>query len=269
MASSSSNQNGGGLRMKPRQETLDELQMLASNLFYAKQMPIILSAGAWGYRGAVFNWIKHIYNLGIDNYIVLCYDQMLFDYLGPEHAILIYDVNATMSATQRAHSSREVEYMRRYRDKCLKDPSTRPVTLSSSSSLSSSLSSSTAPSFNAKKVHQTGEQQLKELQPISHTIASSSISNCSMDTVLLFNERLSLLKKISDPLKMSVLSFRIMVSIVIVLSIRECICDTISSWHRVYFYSTFILIYSFWCPDARQVCGRAQRLEGQHPGRVE
>jgi hypothetical protein len=50
---------------------------------------IILTAGGWSYRIVVMNWIRSMESLGIDSYVVMCYDQRLLNYIGPKHGILI------------------------------------------------------------------------------------------------------------------------------------------------------------------------------------
>jgi hypothetical protein len=66
------------------------------NLFKeTKSRYVLLTGGSWSYRGAVFNWIKHTEARGIKSYLVLCFDELLYRYIGAKHGVLVRNAAGT------------------------------------------------------------------------------------------------------------------------------------------------------------------------------
>jgi hypothetical protein len=49
----------------------------------------VITVGAINYRPVVHNWIHHMKRLNVSNFIVICVDQLIYDELDPDHAILM------------------------------------------------------------------------------------------------------------------------------------------------------------------------------------
>lgn len=49
----------------------------------------VLTAGAFNYRGALYNWIRHMESQNLRNYIVLCFDEKVYEIVGPVHGVLM------------------------------------------------------------------------------------------------------------------------------------------------------------------------------------
>lgn len=60
-----------------------------SNFNGRKKDPIIMTAGSWDYAKVLINWVKHVKALKFNNFLVLCFDQLTFDLIGPNHGVLI------------------------------------------------------------------------------------------------------------------------------------------------------------------------------------
>lgn len=58
----------------------------------------VVTAGAYNYRGALYNWIRHMEEQNLHNYIVLCFDKRILESVGPIHGVLILNgMNFTVS----------------------------------------------------------------------------------------------------------------------------------------------------------------------------
>ena len=70
-----------------------DLLEAAKNL--SKNNSIVLTGGNWAYRGTVLNWIAHAENIGMTQYIVLCYGYDMLQLVGSwqdgGHGILVKD----------------------------------------------------------------------------------------------------------------------------------------------------------------------------------
>ena len=63
-------------------------------------MPWVVLTGAdWGYRGVLFNWIRHMEKISVSNYLVLCYDSRTLDVVGSfrsgGHGVLVSNCNTS------------------------------------------------------------------------------------------------------------------------------------------------------------------------------
>ena len=78
-----------------------ELNMAARK--FSRNNSIVLTGGDWAYRANVLNWIAHAENIGMTEYIVLCYGERMYNLVGSweegGHGILVKDC------------SRVIEYM--------------------------------------------------------------------------------------------------------------------------------------------------------------
>ena len=39
----------------------------------------VLTAGAFNYRGALYNWIRHMEQQNLRNYLILCFDTKIYE----------------------------------------------------------------------------------------------------------------------------------------------------------------------------------------------
>ena len=78
-----------------------ELNMAARK--FSRNNSIVLTGGDWAYRANVLNWIAHAENIGMTEYLVLCYGERMYNLVGSweegGHGILVKDC------------SRVIEYM--------------------------------------------------------------------------------------------------------------------------------------------------------------
>ena len=59
---------------------------------------IVITAGAYNYRAALYNWIHHMEANLFQNYVVLCFDRIICDLVGPVHGVLMSNsLNYTVS----------------------------------------------------------------------------------------------------------------------------------------------------------------------------
>ena len=67
--------------------------LLQATEMWSKNNSIVLTGGNWDYRGIVLNWIAHAENIGMTEYVVLCYGKQMYDLVGPwdqgGHGILV------------------------------------------------------------------------------------------------------------------------------------------------------------------------------------
>lgn len=98
--------------LKPTNASLNGLRDVISRIG-AKSEVVIVTSATYTYRELVFNWIKHLEDLSLRNYIILCFDERMFRFIGPEHGVLMAnseanytDSDGSVTQTERAKKGR-------------------------------------------------------------------------------------------------------------------------------------------------------------------
>jgi len=99
-------------KLKPTNASLNGLRDVISRIGSKSEVVIVTSA-TYTYRELVFNWIKHLEDLSLRNYVILCFDERMFRFIGPEHGVLMANAEAnytdsdgSVTQTERAKKSR-------------------------------------------------------------------------------------------------------------------------------------------------------------------
>jgi hypothetical protein len=114
-------------KLKPTNASLNGLRDVISRIG-AKSEVIVVTSATYTYRELVFNWIKHLEDLSLRNYIILCFDERMFRFIGPEHGVLMANAEAnytdsdgSVTRTERAKKGRidllKKERMREFEEK--------------------------------------------------------------------------------------------------------------------------------------------------------